>query len=102
MREMDLGDLSFSPEEQELLQRMERGTGRRQVSRRRLWWAVAIGYIFVLALEHISTQLQNQPATQTQWARAVTGTAPITPRVRQQTDNGQDETHAALGRRSRL
>src|SRR2546425_409937 len=86
MREMDLGDLSFSPEEQELLQRMERGAGRPPVSRRRLWWAIAIGYILLLVLGHVGTQLQNQPVTQTQSARAAAGTAPITPRVRQQTD----------------
>src|SRR5437016_2644813 len=86
MREVDLGDLTFSPEEQELLQRMERAAVRRQVSRPHWWWTIAIVYLFVVALGLGTVGYQNQAATQTQWARAAAGTAQTTPRVRQQTD----------------
>src|SRR5438128_1059577 len=86
MREVNLGNLSFSPEEQELLQRMERGAGPRQVSRPHWWRTIAIIYMFVLVIGLVSTWLQNQPATQTQWANAAAGTAQTRPPVQQQTD----------------
>src|SRR5437667_1654238 len=95
MREMDLGDLSFSPEEQELLQRMERGAGRRQLSRRHLWWAIAIGYMFLLALGHVGTQLQNQPAAEV--PRVLASSPQITSGIRQQA-NEAAEAYARYNR----
>ena len=82
MREMDLGDLGFSPEEQELLRRMERGVQPRQVSRRHWWRTIAIVYVFALALE-LGVGYQNQTATE---APRATVPPQTTPSVRQQTD----------------
>src|SRR3989442_13488944 len=82
MREVNLGNLSFSSEEQELLRRMERGAARQQVSRPHWWWTIAIIYVFVLVLGLVSTQLQNQPAAEA--PRALAASPQITSGIRQQ------------------
>src|SRR5436190_2033633 len=100
MREVDLGDLGLTPEEQELLQRMERAAGCRQVSRAHLWRAIAIIYIFVVALGLGTVGYQNQPAAEV--PRALTAFPQITPRVQPRTDPVANARYPrGVGRRQR-
>ena len=91
MREVDLGDLGLNEEEQELLRRMEPAAGPRRVYRPRLWWAIAIVYLFVVALGLGTVGYQNQPAAEV--PRAPSAFPQITPGVQPRTSHDQEHDH---------